>query len=163
MKVIVAIDDSAYSKHVLDTCLLRQWPHDTEFRLLSVIEPLPVADLGHTQHALLLEKLEADRKHRLEKYLTDARHKLAGSIPGSRVHFELRHGHAKSEIIDSAVEWSADRIILGAHGHDLCPRFLTGSVSRAVATHAPCSVEIVRPRKRLTIRKTKKRVSHVSK
>ena len=39
----------------------------------------------------------------------------------------------------------SDLIVLGAEGHSLIERLLLGSVSDHVATHAPCSVLVVRP------------------
>jgi K+-sensing histidine kinase KdpD len=56
----------------------------------------------------------------------------------------LKEGDPKSRIIDLATEWHADLIVLGSHGRKSLNRFLMGSVSEAVARHAPCSVEIVR-------------------
>jgi nucleotide-binding universal stress UspA family protein len=47
-------------------------------------------------------------------------------------------------ILDEAEKWDADLIVLGSHGYSGWQRFLLGSVSHAVATHALCSVEIVR-------------------
>jgi nucleotide-binding universal stress UspA family protein len=47
-------------------------------------------------------------------------------------------------ILDQAESWGADLIVLGSHGYSGWRRFLLGSVSHAVATHAHCSVEIVR-------------------
>jgi nucleotide-binding universal stress UspA family protein len=47
-------------------------------------------------------------------------------------------------ILDEAERWDADLIVLGSHGYNGWQRFLLGSVSHAVATHAHCSVEIVR-------------------
>ena len=41
----------------------------------------------------------------------------------------------------------ADLILVGSHGRGAAGRFLLGSVSTAIALHAPCSVEIVRQRK----------------
>jgi nucleotide-binding universal stress UspA family protein len=40
----------------------------------------------------------------------------------------------------------ADLIVVGSHGYRGFKRFLLGSVSQAVASHAKCSVEIVRCR-----------------
>jgi len=56
----------------------------------------------------------------------------------------LKEGDPKLRIIDLATEWHADLIALGPHGRKGLNRFLMGSVSEAVARHAPCSVQIVR-------------------
>ena len=55
-------------------------------------------------------------------------------------------GHTLTEILDEAASWEADLIVLGSHGRRGLRRFLLGSVSNAVASHADCSVEIVRRR-----------------
>jgi nucleotide-binding universal stress UspA family protein len=49
-------------------------------------------------------------------------------------------------LLESAREWGADCIFLGARGHRFLERFLLGSVSAAVAARAECSVEVVRSR-----------------
>jgi len=53
-------------------------------------------------------------------------------------------GDVKETILDSAIQWHADLIVVGSHGSGGVRRFLLGSVAEAVARHAPCSVEIVR-------------------
>ena len=50
----------------------------------------------------------------------------------------------KEIILQEAAEWPADLIVLGSHGNSGLTRFLLGSTSEAVATHAPCSVEVIR-------------------
>jgi nucleotide-binding universal stress UspA family protein len=47
-------------------------------------------------------------------------------------------------ILDCATKWKADLIVVGSHGKNGIQRLLLGSVSEYVATHAKCSVEIVR-------------------
>jgi nucleotide-binding universal stress UspA family protein len=59
---------------------------------------------------------------------------------------ETKDGRAKDVILDEAETWGADLIVVGSHGYHGLRRFLLGSVSQAVAAHAPCSVEIVRRR-----------------
>jgi nucleotide-binding universal stress UspA family protein len=63
---------------------------------------------------------------------------------GLKVTAAVEHGDPRSKIIDTAKEWHADLIVLGSHGRKGLDRFLMGSVSEAVARHAPCSVQIVR-------------------
>lgn len=50
----------------------------------------------------------------------------------------------KEVIVDEAGRWRADLVVVGCHGYGSVKRFMLGSVSEAVAIHAPCSVEIVR-------------------
>jgi nucleotide-binding universal stress UspA family protein len=57
---------------------------------------------------------------------------------------EILVDRADEAIIKTAKAWDADLIVVGSHGYRGIKRFLLGSVSQAVAFHAPCSVEIVR-------------------
>jgi nucleotide-binding universal stress UspA family protein len=59
-------------------------------------------------------------------------------------HPRLFSGHPKEVILDEAEKWDADLIVVGSHGYRGWQRFLLGSVSQAIASHAPCSVQIVR-------------------
>ena len=58
-------------------------------------------------------------------------------------------GDPRAAIVRVADEWPADLIVLGARGLGRITRWLLGSVSLAVARHAPCPVLVVkgRPRK----------------
>ncbi len=145
MRVVIAIDESPYSKDVVSAVAKRSWPADTEFKILTVLEPIEDLDGDFEE---LICQTEEKRKKQCQKLCEKIRQRLEVQVPGSIIHFELRNGRPHCEIIDAATEWSADKILLGAHGKDACPHLLLGSVSRAVATHAPCTVEIVRPRRK---------------
>ena len=56
----------------------------------------------------------------------------------------LLPGPARTVILDEAESWRADLIVVGSHGYRAWERFLLGSVSQAVVSHAKCSVEVVR-------------------
>ena len=58
----------------------------------------------------------------------------------------LLPGPPKTVILDEAESWGADLIVVGSHGYSAWKRFLLGSVSQAVVSHAKCSVEVVRCR-----------------
>jgi nucleotide-binding universal stress UspA family protein len=63
---------------------------------------------------------------------------------GLQIETAVIEGEPKVVIIEEAERWGADLIVVGCHGYGPVKRFLLGSVSLAVAVHAPCSVEIVR-------------------
>jgi nucleotide-binding universal stress UspA family protein len=64
--------------------------------------------------------------------------------PVVKVHSEVLNGPPTHAILDEAQRWDADLIVMGSHGRRGLTRLLLGSVSQAVASQAPCSVEIVR-------------------
>ena len=57
---------------------------------------------------------------------------------------EVREGYVTDTILEAAKEWPADLIVVGSHGRTGITRLLLGSVSEAVVSQAPCSVEIVK-------------------
>jgi nucleotide-binding universal stress UspA family protein len=63
---------------------------------------------------------------------------------GFKIGTQVEEGDARQLILEWAKKWQPDLILLGSHGKRGLDRFLLGSVSEAVARHAPCSVEIVR-------------------
>ncbi len=117
---------------------------DSEVRVLSVVEPVSVyisAD-AFPHFTPQVEEIEEDRSkqttelvNQVAKDLSEAGFKSSGVVD---------FGDAKTKIVDNATKWGADLIMLGSHGWKGLNRFLLGSVSEAVARHAPCSVEIVR-------------------
>lgn len=59
-----------------------------------------------------------------------------------------RLGSPAVEIIDVTLDEHADLLVVGAHGHSAARRLLLGSVAHQLTTHAPCSVLVVRHRRR---------------
>ena len=58
----------------------------------------------------------------------------------------VTEGDPREEIIKAAEEWGADLVVVGARGLGAIKGFLLGSVSHAVARHAPCPVLVVKGR-----------------
>lgn len=148
MKILLAIDDSPYSKEVVDTIVRRHWPKNTQFKLLNVIEPtcLSCNNFNESEAATpeALSNISEMRHHAAQHLCDKVRHRIESKVPDAIVYSEIREGLPHTEIVNVAVEWEADTIVIGAHGRDVCPHDLFGSVSLSVASHAPCSVEIVR-------------------
>jgi nucleotide-binding universal stress UspA family protein len=56
----------------------------------------------------------------------------------------IREDDARSAIVDAAISWKADLIVMGSHGRRGLDRSALGSVAESVMRRAPCSVEIIR-------------------
>ena len=142
MRVLLAIDDSKFSRAAMQAVIDRALPKDAEVRVLHVLTPIrPLtgemgAQIGDT---IALEEAQLTRA----KELVD---EVAQRLRVARLNVStaVEEGDPKTKIIDHAAQWHADLIVLGSHGLRGINRFLLGSVSEAVARHASCSVEIVR-------------------
>jgi len=58
-------------------------------------------------------------------------------------------GDPREEIVRVAEQWSADLVVVGCHRLGRIARALVGSVSLAVARHAPCAVAVIKGPARL--------------
>jgi nucleotide-binding universal stress UspA family protein len=144
MKILLAVDASSYSQAAARTVLSQFRAENAEVQVLSIVEPIAVyisADV-FPHFTPQVAEIDEDRKAQATALVAEVGKKLreAGFKTSELVDF----GDAKTTIIDHATKWPADLIVLGSHGWKGLNRFLLGSVSDAVARHAPCSVEIVR-------------------
>jgi len=143
MKILLAVDDSQFSEAATEAVLRQARPQDTEVRVLSVREPpsFPTAS-GKAYYAAIDAEIQ-ESANRVEALVAKTAESLRSK--GFKVTSSASDwADPKSKIIEVATEWNADLIVLGSHGRSGLSRFLMGSVSEAVARHAPCSVEIVR-------------------
>ncbi|NOT64350.1 MAG: universal stress protein [Acidobacteria bacterium] len=149
MKILLAVDGSDYSKRAVESVATRPWPADSEVKVLSAIE-LPFTPTPETW-ALpdsYYAQMEKNSRESATKAAQEAANRLAqNSASQLRISTATEFGLAREVILDTAEKWGADLIVLGSHGYNAFKRFMLGSVSHAVATHAHCSVEIVRERK----------------
>jgi nucleotide-binding universal stress UspA family protein len=146
MRVLIAIDGSSCSEAAVESISRRPWPPGSHLRIISVVE-LPIIPTPETW-ALpesYFNDLEKATRDQAEEAVAAANERLRERF-GSEVEIttEIISGHPKEVILDEAEKWGADLIVLGSHGYRGWQRFLLGSVSQAVASHAKCSVEIVR-------------------
>ena len=140
MKILLAIDDSKFSDAVIAATIIEAKAQQGEVRVLYVVEPMPLyVDGGSPNLSDVI--LKAEREH--AEAITE---KVVERLRAARVKATsaIETGNPKSMIVDVARDWGADLVIVGSRGRTGLDRFLMGSVSEAVARHAPCSVQIVR-------------------
>lgn len=146
MKILLPVDGSDYSNAAVDAVAERPWPEGSVVRIITAIElPYVPAPETWTLPGSYYSQLEEATQEQAETAVREARHRLQGgqALPLETI-TKTRIGRAEEVILDEAEKWGADLIVLGSHGYRGFKRFLLGSVSQAVATHAACSVEIVR-------------------
>jgi nucleotide-binding universal stress UspA family protein len=148
MKILLAIDGSTFSDAAVTEVAKKPWPADSEVKIISVIEPplMPTVETWIPPDNYL-EALEAAGEDQARSIITKAAARIReGQGDHLRISSEIVKGHPKHAIIDEADAWGADLILMGSHGYRGLTRLWLGSVSQAVASHAKCSVGIVRER-----------------
>ncbi|TWT72904.1 Universal stress protein [Allorhodopirellula solitaria] len=141
MKILLAVDGSAHS---LAACrYLAAFPlgKPTEVEILTVVNPPDVVLTGQTElwYPQFIEHQE-ERARQVTETARDAISHLDASVTSHQM-----TGHIGHCIVERAKENQADVVVVAAKGHSAFERVLLGSVSDYVATHAACSVLVVRP------------------
>lgn len=146
MKILLATDGSAFSDAAAEEIARRPWPEASELRILYVIEPFvpPTTDtwvLPSDYYEQLIEAAESQAREAVGKAA-----ERVSALTGEKLRMttEIINGHPKQAIVEEAEKWGADLIVVGSHGYKGLTKFLLGSVSQAVVSHAKCSVEVVR-------------------
>jgi nucleotide-binding universal stress UspA family protein len=146
MKILLAVDGSEFSNAAAKAVAERPWPAHSEVKVFTAIEPFTpyMTEMWATSNDLW-EELEKASKDQANKAINSAIERLnAAQDKTLKISTDIVEGHAQSAILDEAEKWGADLIMLGSHGSTGLKRLLLGSISQDIASHAHCSVEIVR-------------------
>jgi nucleotide-binding universal stress UspA family protein len=150
-KVLLAVDGSKGSALAAEAVAGLPWPAWTEIRILSALElqlsffrsafEIPALDPTHLQSEREQAMLRAQQAVGEAREIVEPTGlKISESI-------SVLLEPPKQIIVEEATEWNANLIVLGSHGLRGLDRFLLGSTSEAVATHAQCPVYVVREKK----------------
>lgn len=149
-RILLATDGSAPSEEAARAIAGRRWPVGSAVHILSVVEVvLP------TMHALFeppfihsteVQRLREAALTRAQKATASAAAILAPTGLAVTETVSVLLEGTRAVILKEVRDWGADLLFVGSHGHGVTERLLMGSVSEWLAIHAPCSVEIVRPR-----------------
>ena len=146
MRILLAVDGSAYSDAAVKEVAQRPWPQQSEVKVITAAET-PVM-VGMEPWAAPPEYFE-----QLEKSVREAARAVTASAllqlktiedKTLKISSEIIEGPPRQVIVEEAERWGADLIVVGSRGLGAWNRLLLGSVSSAVVHHAKCSVEIVR-------------------
>lgn len=140
MKILLAVDGSAFTKHMLAYLAA----HDEllgdrhEFTVLTVVPPVP----PEVTHFI-------DRRT-LDDYYAEKADAVLSPISAFIAHHSMKAtaqhmvGHAAQAIADMATERKFDLIVMGSHGHSTIGSLVLGSVATGVMARCKTPVLIVR-------------------
>jgi nucleotide-binding universal stress UspA family protein len=141
MKILIATDGSKTAEDAARMLARLPHPKAIELTILAVNYTHPVHGSPEVVQ-WLKDKSEADKVaahkacQRIEQMFEGANASVKSAVV---------QGHAGEAIVHEAQRRDVDLVVIGSVGHSAFERLLIGSVSDFVATHAPCSVLVVRP------------------
>lgn len=143
-KILVAIDDSAFSRFVFEQALTLAKLHQSRLMVLHVlviVDNLYPGDpyIGVTQVAMeaYWERWQNQQQEGLNRLKA-----LEAEAIAFGVEMELSQsvGDPSKVICELAETWGSDLIVVGRRGVSGISEFFGGSVSNYVLHHAPCNV-----------------------
>jgi nucleotide-binding universal stress UspA family protein len=149
-RILLATDGSEMSMLATRSVAERPWPAGTEVRILSAVELALTTLEGALEPPFINDRSmevirEAGMKHAQDAIASAEQIIVAAGLTASES-ISVLVDSPKQIILEEAKEWGADLIVVGSHGRRGITRFMLGSVSEAVATHAACSVDVIRKR-----------------
>jgi len=140
-KILIAADGSKCSQDAAR--FFSRLPHKDrlEITIVSVINPPHYSYRSYPVESWTDDLLERERES-----ARGAIDRIAELFDGANVSIdrETPQGPVAATILKLAEDGGYDLIVVGAKGHSAVARILLGSTSDDVATHAPCSVLVVR-------------------
>lgn len=149
MRILLAVDGSAFSDAAVAEVGSRPWPAETQIKVVTAFQvPITPSPEVWTISDEYYPALEQVAREQAQSIVSAATARLRDALPPAvTLSGETLNGPPREVILDEADRWNADLIVMGSHGYGAWQRLLLGSVSQAVVSHANCSVEVVHRRK----------------
>ena len=148
MKILIAVDDSEFSRHAVEKVgEMFGKAESINIEIVSVFESVAVTNTEpFGVSADYVREMEKSGHQSATKSAAEAEATLRTRFTDStaQIATKILKGAAGRMIVEEGEKWEADLIVVGSHGYGFWNRALLGSVSDSVTHHAPCSVLIVR-------------------
>jgi Universal stress protein UspA and related nucleotide-binding proteins len=145
MKVLIAINETSYADAIADFVTTHHWEPDTEFTLMTVVEPLKVGSMMAVLPGPILDETVAKQKENAERVLAAFVQSISQTVSEERIKRIILEGFPSDEIMKEVLVSKSNMLVVGSHGRHGIERIVLGSVSLFLVSHAPCSVVVIRP------------------
>ncbi|QJT08769.1 universal stress protein [Oceanidesulfovibrio marinus] len=139
MKILAAIDNSDFAKHVLDKAIDLARTENAKLSVMTVVNFSPYFMGAGEMPPSVVDSVHANAKKLMKQAEQQAKDK------GVTVDTMVRESYSPAAaIVEDAEKTNVDMIVVGHKGVSAIERFLVGSTAAKVVSHAPCSVLVVR-------------------
>lgn len=145
MKVLIAIDEPNFAKAIAEFVNTHKWDVDTDFEVLSVIEPLKIGSVMAVLPGPVLDEMLEKRKEETAQVVENFVRSISRTVPRTKIRKQIIEGFPTDEIMKEVTREKPEMLIVGSHGKHGIERIILGSVSMFLVSHAPCSVVVIRP------------------
>ena len=141
MNVLIGVDESPFSEAAVELVKRMPWPAGTRIRVVSASAPLFATGGEAAGPDVIGQLIEIQDRHH-----TEMAERAARSLRDAGLSSEgaMLSGDPRSALVEEARRTKADLVVVGSHGRSGLSRMVLGSVAAHVASHAPCSVLIVK-------------------
>lgn len=133
-RVLVAVDLSHAAGPTIEAAERMAALYDAELRVLHVVEPLPLMP------AIRFDVSDDDMYRAVERQVAASVWPLVTRPNAEKV---IRQGRTAAAIVDEALQWRADLIVLGSHGKGWVDRIILGSTSERLLQMLPAVTMVV--------------------
>jgi nucleotide-binding universal stress UspA family protein len=142
-RLLIGFDGSPYAEAAVAEVAGRHWPKGTRVHLLAASSLQPhMGDVADSIRKALHRKGPGSTPWPwMERALDKAVTRLEKHDLKAKAMIEV--ADPRYALIQEAKTMGADCVFVGSRGLSGLDRFLVGSISTAVAAHAPCSVEVI--------------------
>src|SRR5512138_3110761 len=118
MKILLAVDGSAFSDYAVEEVAHRPWPAGSEIRVITAAEiPVMVGIEPWAASPDYFEQLEKAIRSSAQDVINGALAKLSGNEDRAlTISTMIIEGSPGQVIVDEAERWNADLIVMGSRG-----------------------------------------------
>ena len=143
--VLIPVDDSSYSRSVVEAIARNEWSKGANFLILTVVRSwvhfIPRLSSMLDGDIESVDRISVENAELTVSELLSILKK--SGIPGS-VRSRIEKGDPREVILRVSAEWPADLIVIGSHGRGPVSSMFLGSVSESVAFHCSCPIQIIK-------------------